>query len=79
MASWPQLIWQKVASGICIPIRVNQGTINILRKHIFRLFGPPPPPLRKHVLCTENKQNLPFSNPPSPYKCLRNICHMYIF
>ena len=35
-------------------------------RQIFRLFGPPPPHLRKHVLWTENKQKLQFSNPPPP-------------
>ena len=29
------------------------GTIHILRNHIFRIVGPPPP-LRKHVFSTEN-------------------------
>ena len=30
------------------------------------------PILRKHVLCTESKQKLPFSTPPPPpYMCLR--------
>ena len=32
----------------------NYGTIHILRKHIFRIFGPPSPLLRKHVFSTEN-------------------------
>ena len=48
------------------------GTIHILRNHIFRIFEPPPP-LRKHVLSTKNNQKLAFSDPPSPYKWLRNI------
>ena len=41
------------------------GTIHILRKHIFRIFGPPFP-LRKHVFSTENKQKLAFSDPSPP-------------
>merc|ERR1719464_706081 len=39
-------------------------TIHLLRKHIFRNFGPPS--LIKHVFSTESKQKLPFSNPPPP-------------
>ena len=31
------------------------GTIHILRKHIFRIFGPPSP-LCKHGFSSENKQ-----------------------
>ena len=42
------------------------GTIHILRNHIFRIFGPPPP-LRNHVFSTENNQKLAFSDPPSPH------------
>ena len=37
-------------------------TIHILRKDIFRIFGPPPF-LRKFVFSTENKQKLAFSDP----------------
>ena len=50
----------------------NLGTIHILRKHILRFFGPPfgAPvavlALRKHILCTKNRQKLPFSNPLPP-------------
>ena len=33
-----------------------KGTIQILRKHIFRIFGPLP--LIKHVFSTESKQKL---------------------
>ena len=54
-------------SAISIPI----GTIHILRKHIFSPFWPPPPrapSLRKHILCTKNKEILPFSNSPVPLK-----------
>ena len=40
---------------------IAKATIHILRNHIFKLFGPPSP-LCKHVLCTENKQKLPFSD-----------------
>ena len=36
-------------------------------------LDPPPPPLRQHVFSTKNKQKLAFSDPPPPYKCLRNI------
>ena len=43
----------------------SYGTIHILRNHIFRIFGPPPP-LRNHVFSTENNQKLAFSDPPSP-------------
>jgi hypothetical protein len=50
----------------------SEGILHILRKHIFRFFCPLPPFF--YVLCTENKQKLPFSNPLStPNKCLRNI------
>ena len=42
-----------------------QGTIHILRNHIFRIFGPPSPPLRNHVFSTENNQKLAFSDPPA--------------
>ena len=48
----------------------NLGTIHILRKHIFVLFGPTPL-LCKHVLCTENKQKLLTFNPlPPPLQVL---------
>ena len=50
----------------------EQGTIHILRKHIFGLFGTPPS-LSKNIFSTENKQKFPFSNFPPPYKCLRNL------
>ena len=43
----------------------NLGTIHILRKYIFGLFGPTPL-LCKNILCTENKQKLVFSETPSP-------------
>ena len=49
-----------VFHGYAIVFR-GEGTIHILRKHIFRIFGPPPP-LRKHVFSTENKQKLAFSD-----------------
>ena len=52
-------------------IRTMLGTIHILRKHIFRIFGHPSPPLHKHGFSTENKQNWHFLTPP-PYKWLRN-------
>ena len=42
---------------------ITQGTIHILRNHIFRIFGPPSP-LRKHVFSAENNQKLAFSDPP---------------
>ena len=32
----------------------SEGTIHIKRKHIFRLFRPPSPYLRKHVFSTES-------------------------
>jgi hypothetical protein len=54
--------------------KINLGTIHILRKHIFRIFGPLSlPPLRKHVFSTKTNQKLTFSDPPPPSKCLRNI------
>ena len=53
------------------PSSQDQGTIHILRMHIFRVLGPLPP--CKHVFSTENKQKLAFSEPPPPYNCLRNI------
>ena len=43
----------------------SEGTIHILRNHIFRGFFVPSP-LPKHISCTENKQKLPFSNPIPP-------------
>ena len=43
-------------------ISIHFGTIRILCKNIFRLFGPPAP-LRKHVFCNENMQILSFSTP----------------
>ena len=52
----------------CLSARDNtllQGTIYILRKHIFRIFGPPSP-LRKHVFSTENKHKLAYSDPSPP-------------
>ena len=45
------------------------GTIHILRNHIFRIFGPPPP-LRNHVFSTENNQKLEFSDPPPPLQVI---------
>ena len=50
------------------------GTIHLLRKHIFMLFGPNST-LRKHIFNTKCKQKLPFSNLPSSpsSKCLHNI------
>ena len=44
-------------------------TIHLLRKDIFKLFAPlPPPPLHRLIFSTESKQKLTFSN-----KCWRNI------
>ena len=48
---------------------IAKATIHLLRNHIFRLFGPLSL-LCKHVLCTENKQRLPFSNLPLPIQVL---------
>ena len=42
-------------------ITLYLGTIHILRKHIFGIFGPPSPLSCKHVFTTKNKQNLAFS------------------
>ena len=44
------------------------GTIHTLRKHILGLFGAfwTPSLLCKHILCTENKQSMLFSNPLPP-------------
>ena len=36
----------------------NYGTIHILRKHIFRIFGPPSSPLRKPVFSSKNKKKI---------------------
>ena len=47
----------------------SQGIIHTLRKQVFRLFEPNLP-LSKHVFSTENKQKMPFSNPPSPLPVL---------
>ena len=46
-----------------------QGTIHILRNHIFRIFGPSSP-LRKHVFSTENNPKLAFSDPPPPLQVI---------
>ena len=69
-------VWPWDSLGIHTAIRGGyemvpkvQGTIHILRKHIFCFLGP----LHKHLFIAENKQiKLPFSNLP-PYKCLLNI------
>ena len=53
--------------------QLSLGTNHILRNHIFRLFGPPSPLLRKHIFSTENKQKNALFLTPSPYKCLRNM------
>ena len=45
------------------------GTIHILRKHIFDCLYP----LYVNTTIFFRKQNMPFSNPFLPYKCLRNI------
>ena len=37
---------------------------------IFSGFLDPPPHVRKHVFSTENKQKLPFSDPPLPLQVL---------
>ena len=37
------------------------GTVHVLRRHIFKHSGPLFHPLANHVLCTENKQEMPFS------------------
>ena len=42
----------------------GQGTIHILRHHIFGIYGPPSP-LRQHVFSTKNQQKLAFSDPPT--------------
>jgi hypothetical protein len=47
----------------------EQGTIHILRKHIFGLFETPPS-LSKNISITKNKQKLPFSNFPLPQQVL---------
>ena len=46
--------------------------IYYVHKQIFRICKPPSP-LRKHVFSTKNKQKWAFSDPPTPYKWLRNI------
>ena len=82
---WPQNLWlqpqrslktasklQRLLQFIPRDLRLEcmvLGTIHILRKYIFRPFGPPP--LRNHDLCIENKQILSFFNPPN--KCLKVI------
>ena len=69
------IVWRKKKTTVMENAHLY-GTIHLLRKHIFRIFAPPPP-LIKHVFSTERKQKLPFSNPLHPpfsfWKCLRNI------
>ena len=47
-------------------ITLYLGTIHILRKHIFGIFGPPSPPTSACLISTKNKQKLAFSDPPPP-------------
>ena len=52
----------------------NQKVPFIYYLSTFLVFlDPLPPHVGRHVFSTENKQNLSFSNPTLPYKCLRNI------
>ena len=56
--------------------RCPLGTIQILRKNIYRILDSPPQlSTFKHIVCTENKQKLAFSDPPPPplLQGLRNI------
>ena len=50
----------------------SHGTIHILRKHNFRICGPPPR-LCKHVFSAKNKQKLAFSDLPPSTIAIRNI------
>ena len=50
-----------------INLQSPQGTIHILRNHIFKIFGPP---LRNHVFSTENNQKLAFSDSPPPLQVI---------
>ena len=49
--------------------RLNLGTIHILRKHIYRLFGPPPPYVRI-LLVLRISKNWHFLTPPPPLQVL---------
>ena len=52
-------------------ISIIQGPFNnILRKHIFRIFGPP---YVSMSLALKISKNWHFLTPLPPYKCLRNI------
>ena len=48
-----------------IPMLLTKGPFIYYVSTFFGFFDPPPP-LRKHVFSTKNKQKLAFSDPPPP-------------
>ena len=68
--SYVLLCTETTLSNPQVVIPKSSCDVHLLRSPCFSpLFFP----LSKHIFKTKSKQKLPFSNPPSTYKCLRNI------